>query len=111
MNSIDFYNSLLTGNLNRCFLHFRNLAIRYQHMHGNGSENAFWPGQLLDKVRLAMPPYDKTFVRDKENSMFSRVQRTKAVNYGHEPTDAWPMDDAGFVQIGIHDHFRNKTIV
>ena len=90
---------------------FRNLAIRYQHLHVKGSENAFWPGQLLDKMRLAMPPYDQPFLRDKENSMFTKVHRTKAVNYGYEPTDAWPRNDGGFTQIGIHDHFRNKTIV
>ena len=74
------------------------------------TENAFWPGHLLDKMRLAMPPYDKPPTRDKENAIFARVHRTKAVNHGYEPTDVWPRNEDGYTQIGIHDHYRNKYI-
>lgn len=90
----------------------KSLAIRYENMNvtPEETENAFWPGHLLDKMRLAMPPYDKPPTRDKENSIFTRVHRTKAVNYGYEPTDVWPQNEDGYTQIGIHDHYRNKYI-
>lgn len=87
------------------------LAIRYQHLHGNSSENAFWPGHLLDKLRLCMPPYDKPAQRDKEAALYRRVHRTPAVNYGYEPADVWQTNDSMYVQVGIHDHFKNKTII
>lgn len=89
----------------------RHLAIRYQHLHGSSNENAFWPGHLLDKVRLCMPPYNQPSTRDKETAIYRRVHRTPAVNYGYEPMDVWPTNDSMYSQIGIHDHFRNKTII
>ncbi|XP_045164216.2 EF-hand calcium-binding domain-containing protein 12-like [Mercenaria mercenaria] len=89
----------------------RHLAIRYQHLHGSTDGNAFWPGHLLDKVRLCMPPYDQPGTRDKEAAIYRRVHRTPAVNYGYDPVDVWPINDSLITQIGIHDHFRNKTII
>ncbi|CAH1783951.1 unnamed protein product, partial [Owenia fusiformis] len=32
----------------------KHLAIRYQQLHGRVQENVFWPGHLLDKLRLHM---------------------------------------------------------
>ncbi|XP_052779508.1 EF-hand calcium-binding domain-containing protein 12-like [Mya arenaria] len=89
----------------------RHLAVRYQHLHGMSGDNAFWPGHLLDKMRLCMPPYDKPHGRDTEAALFSRKHRTPAVNYGYEPVDVWPTNSDNYTQIGIHDHFRNKTII
>ena len=58
-----------------------------------------------------MPPYNETANRDKEMSIYRRVHRTPAVNYGYEPTDVWKTNDSMYTQIGIHDHFKNKTII
>lgn len=92
------------------FDYFRHLAVRYQHLHGDRGTNAFWPGHLLDKLRLCMPPYDCPQGRDKESAIFTRARQTPAVNYGYEPVDVWPTNSDNYTQIGIHDPFRNKTI-
>ncbi|KAL4226312.1 EF-hand calcium binding domain 12 [Mactra antiquata] len=89
----------------------RKYEIKYQHLHGSTNANAFWPGHLLDKVRLCMPPYNKQAVRDKESSLYTRIHRTPAVNYGYDPVDVWPTNSSMYTQVGIHDHFRNKTII
>lgn len=89
----------------------KHLAIRYQHLHGSTKANAFWPGHLLDKLRLCMPPYNKPAVKDKEAAIFRHIERKPAVNYGYEPMDVWQTNDSMYTQIGIHDHYRNKTII
>lgn len=62
-------------------------------------------------MRLCMPPYDQPPRRNKEAAIFIQKRRTPAVNYGYEPKDIWPINGDNRAQIGIHDHFRNKTIV
>ncbi|KAJ8301596.1 hypothetical protein KUTeg_020583, partial [Tegillarca granosa] len=44
----------------------RNLAIRFKNLYGKLDENVFWPGHLLQRFRLCMPPYDKPEPMDKK---------------------------------------------
>lgn len=89
----------------------KHLAVCYRNIHGSTNENAFWPGHLLQKLRLCMPPYDKNVAQDQESAIFRRVHRTPAVNYGYESAGVWPTNSSMYTQLGIHDHFRNKTII
>ncbi|KAL3851719.1 hypothetical protein ACJMK2_015446 [Sinanodonta woodiana] len=88
----------------------RHLAIRYQHLHGTTDTNAFWPGVLLDKLCLCMPPYDKQHLKDKENAIFTKAHRTKASNYGYDTISHWTVNDSGYLQAGIYDPYARKTI-
>ncbi|XP_022302015.2 EF-hand calcium-binding domain-containing protein 12-like [Crassostrea virginica] len=89
----------------------RHLAIRYQQLHGSSDSNAFWPGQLLDKLRLCMPPYDKPELPDQSGIMFHNVKDRKLTNLGKaRDYSAWPVNEKGFVQSGIYDPFARKYI-
>ncbi|XP_062585713.1 uncharacterized protein LOC134247355 [Saccostrea cucullata] len=87
------------------------LAIRYQQLHGSSDSNAFWPGQLLDKIRLCMPPYDKPEIPDQSGIVFQKVKERKLTNLGKaRDYSAWPVNDQGYVQSGIYDPFARKFI-
>ncbi|XP_060081393.1 EF-hand calcium-binding domain-containing protein 12-like [Ylistrum balloti] len=85
------------------------LAIRYQQLHGTTNQNAFWPGHLLDKVRLCMPPYSEPQIADGAHSLFTHVKGEQSVYPGlQRENSAWPVNDNGYVQSGIHDPFARK---
>ncbi|KAL5015165.1 hypothetical protein ScPMuIL_009435 [Solemya velum] len=85
------------------------LAVRYQQLHGSVDDNAFWPGHLLDKLRLCMPPYDKHVKWNKSDILFSRMKTQRPTNIGYNSgNSAWPINQYGCVQVGIHDPYRNK---
>lgn len=87
----------------------RHLAIRYQQLHGSSDSNAFWPGQLLDKLRLCMPPYDKPELPDQSGIVFQKVKERKLTNLGKaRDYSAWPVNDQGYVQSGIYDPFARN---
>lgn len=93
------------------FFVYRHLAIRYQQLHGSSDSNAFWPGQLLDKLRLCMPPYDKPELPDQSGIVFQKVKERKLTNLGKaRDYSAWPVNDQGYVQSGIYDPFARKFI-
>lgn len=88
------------------------LAIRYQQIHGNTDDNAFWPGHLLDKIRICMPPTAKpSSAGDAGNSIFSKTVDDRIYRPEFQPreTSAWPVSEDGkYVQLGIHDHYYLK---
>jgi len=78
-------------------------------MHGTTNGNAFWPGQLLDKLRLCMPPYDKPELADQTQILFSSVKKEKSVYPGKQRENgAWPLNDQGMYQSGIYDPYARK---
>ncbi|VDI41856.1 Hypothetical predicted protein [Mytilus galloprovincialis] len=88
----------------------RHLETRYQQLHGSIDTNAFWPGHLLDKVRLCMPPYDKQHPSlNSSNALFRDVginRRSHVVPI--RENSAWPVNEYGFVQNGIYDPYARK---
>lgn len=90
--------------------YFRHLETRYQQLHGSIDTNAFWPGHLLDKVRLCMPPYDKQHPSlNSSNALFRDVginRRSHVVPI--RENSAWPVNEYGFVQNGIYDPYARK---
>lgn len=85
------------------------LAIRYQQLHGTTNQNAFWPGHLLDKVRLCMPPYNEPEIADGAHSLFTHVKGEQSIYPGlQRENSAWPVNEDGFIQSGIHDPFARK---
>lgn len=88
---------------------YSHLAIRYQQLHGTTNENAFWPGHLLDKVRLCMPPYNEPELANKAESLFSHVRVERSVYPGlQRQNSAWPVNEDGNIQSGIYDPFARK---
>ena len=78
------------------FLHCRHLRDVPQRA-GRTDPNAFWPGQLLDKLRLCMDSERKT------NSVFTTVTRDQRgrANPGYDNNlNTWSVSDAGYVQYG-----------
>lgn len=66
----------------------RNLARRYDQIHGPSDDNAFWPGHLLTKLRLCMPN-----ANDGKSSIFNPVLPVKRTNVGyHNDLNTWPSD-------------------
>lgn len=60
--------------------------------------NNFWPGHLLDKLRLYLPQKE----RDEGEALFSHVSRTRPVYPGgiYHPHRTWPISDMKFVTYG-----------
>ena len=82
------------------------MNINSRHLsnkHGNqqsqkSSPNAFWPGQLLDKLRLHMPNPEP-----KAGAVFNTVQRPseKRIYPGYNnDLKTWPINNSGYVQYG-----------
>ena len=77
-------------------------GFKYKY-HGLPDNNAFWPGALLDKLRLWMPTET---LMDKPYSLyniFHPVQHPKICNpYTPivEQKTSWPENESGYVQFG-----------
>ena len=70
--------------------------------HGLPDNNAFWPGALLDKLRLWMPNASLNKSSSVDN-IFQPVTRTKFSNpLGPvvEQKSSWPENGSGYVQFG-----------
>ncbi|XP_042309994.1 EF-hand calcium-binding domain-containing protein 12 isoform X2 [Sceloporus undulatus] len=62
--------------------------------------NSFWPGHLLDKLRLYSPQME----HDNGNALFSRVSRTRPVYPGmYTPDRSWKVSDQGYLTYGDPD--------
>ncbi|KAH0630204.1 hypothetical protein JD844_012931 [Phrynosoma platyrhinos] len=62
--------------------------------------NSFWPGHLLDKLRLYLPQME----RDDGNALFSRVSRSRPVYPGmYTPDRSWQVSDQGYLTYGDPD--------
>ncbi len=71
--------------------------------HGLPDNNAFWPGALLDKLRLWMP---QETLLDKPYSLynvFQPVQQPSIYNPIVEQKMSWPENTSGYVQFGSQD--------
>ena len=85
---------------------FRHLAQKYTHLHGHSDDNAFWPGHLLDKLRLHMPNADP-----KSATVFSSVKAEKKIYPGFDNNlRSWAQNDSGFIQVGVVDPYNNKNV-
>ncbi|XP_019634126.1 PREDICTED: EF-hand calcium-binding domain-containing protein 12-like [Branchiostoma belcheri] len=61
-------------------------------------DNAFWPGHLLDKLRLCMCPEDKPPAEP--HTLFHNTQNKPPTNWGYENKETWPVSDRGYIQYG-----------
>lgn len=86
-------------------------AVRYKQLHGGVDDNAFWPGHLLDKLRLCMPPYDKPTLEPGSRALFQQTRGEIPVNQGYASLDTWQANDGGYIQQGTYDPYFNKSIV
>lgn len=88
----------------------RHLETRYQQLHGNSENNAFWPGHLLDKIRLCMPPYDKPHPSfNSSNALFKNVNNNRRAHVVPiKENSAWPINEYGFIVNGMYDPYARK---
>ncbi|XP_053155490.1 EF-hand calcium-binding domain-containing protein 12 isoform X2 [Hemicordylus capensis] len=62
--------------------------------------NSFWPGHLLEKLRLYLPQME----RDGGHAIFHRVSHTRPVYPGtYNPYRNWPVNEQGYVTYGESD--------
>ena len=91
-----------------------NFAIRYQQLHGNSDDNAFWPGHLLDKIKLCMPPYEKPLdvdTMDMSGVVFHDIKNQTPSNLGKtKENSSWKVNDAGYIQSGMYDRYERSFI-
>jgi len=71
--------------------------------HGIPDDSVFWPGHILHKMRLCMPPYNE-YKDDKVASVkniFQPVHNIKgSILPMVTPRVVWPTNDAGYIQSG-----------
>ncbi|XP_046561164.1 EF-hand calcium-binding domain-containing protein 12-like [Haliotis rubra] len=80
------------------------LAVRYKQLHGNVDNNAFWPGHLLNKLRLCMPTPN-----DGSQAVFYNTKQQKRSNPGyHNDLQTWPVGPEGHVMYAPYErYYRN----
>lgn len=84
----------------------QHLPTRFTQLNSKVDSNAFWPGQLLKKLRLCMPD-----TNPKTDSVFVSVKREKKIYPGNDNNlKNWPINDSGYIQEGIVDPYKNKFI-
>lgn len=84
----------------------RNLAQKFSHIHGKSDNNAFWPGHLLNKLRLYMPNS-----KPKSQTVFNSIKKEKKVYHGYDNNlRGWAQNDSGYVQMGIIDPYATQNI-
>ena len=77
----------------------RNVHPRFKFAyHGPPSNSAFWPGVLLDKVRLYLEN-DSQRASSLRN-MFHPVGEVDRLSQSLPAKASWPDNDAGYVQFG-----------
>ncbi len=84
----------------------RHLAKRYVTLDGAGVDpNAFWPGHLLDKIRLCVTDEDKP----QTDSIFTstRTTRRRAYPEYNNHLKWWPISDQGYMMPA--DYEQNKV--
>ncbi|CAH1265016.1 EFCAB12 [Branchiostoma lanceolatum] len=92
----------------------RTHKVRFKKLAGSDTpntssvdDNAFWPGQLLDKMRLCMCPEDKPPAES--HTLFHNTRHKPPSNWGYDNNDrTWPISDSGYVQYGHIE--RDKEI-
>ncbi|KAK6176363.1 hypothetical protein SNE40_014663 [Patella caerulea] len=85
-------------------------ASKFNRLNTKSDENAFWPGQVLQKLRLCMPPYDQAHRTDSSHSIFTSVKDEKKSNPGYNNDISWwPLSDQGYIQNGNIDRFYRRS--
>ena len=73
--------------------------------HGIPDNSVFWPGHILHKMRLCMPPYSE-YKDDKVASVKNIFQPVHCVQPSVLPMICprvvWPTNEAGYVQSGVN---------
>ncbi|XP_074644516.1 EF-hand calcium-binding domain-containing protein 12-like [Tubulanus polymorphus] len=72
----------------------KNIA-RYRDVSGV-KENAFWPGELLDKLRLYMDDEKNVYGA---NTAFRLVQTSVPAYPGYNSIESWPENESGYVML------------
>ncbi|XP_064604697.1 EF-hand calcium-binding domain-containing protein 12-like isoform X2 [Liolophura sinensis] len=91
----------------------RHLSAKYKRIHGPVNYNAFWPGFLLDRLHLCMPPYDTSHQgRIGSSVLFQNVKQGQKSNYGYNnDLNSYPLDSQGCVKYGDIDPYIRKPLV
>uniref|UniRef100_A0A8C0G2L5 EF-hand calcium binding domain 12 n=1 Tax=Chelonoidis abingdonii TaxID=106734 RepID=A0A8C0G2L5_CHEAB len=76
---------------------FRRLHTKWSNLNYKSHDNNFWPGHLLDKLRIYLPQ----IAPNQEHALFSYVRPTPPVYPGvYNPHRSWPISDQGYVTYG-----------
>ncbi|XP_065264834.1 EF-hand calcium-binding domain-containing protein 12 [Emys orbicularis] len=75
----------------------RRLHAKWSNLSYKSHDNNFWPGHLLDKLRIYLPQIEP----NQEHALFSYVHPTPPVYPGvYNPHRSWPISDQGYVTYG-----------
>uniref|UniRef100_A0A452ICU5 Uncharacterized protein n=1 Tax=Gopherus agassizii TaxID=38772 RepID=A0A452ICU5_9SAUR len=75
----------------------RRLHTKWSNLNYKSHDNNFWPGHLLDKLRIYLPQ----IAPNQEHALFSYVHPTPPVYSGvYNPHRSWPISDQGYVTYG-----------
>ncbi|XP_038264391.1 EF-hand calcium-binding domain-containing protein 12 isoform X1 [Dermochelys coriacea] len=75
----------------------RRLHVKWSNLSYKSHDNNFWPGHLLDKLRIYLPQIEP----NQEHALFSYVRPTPPVYPGiYNPHRSWPISDQGYVTYG-----------
>nr|XP_056702817.1 EF-hand calcium-binding domain-containing protein 12 [Euleptes europaea] len=78
----------------------RELRKMFDFLNPKTDANSFWPGHLLDKLRLYLPQME----HDEGEALFSHVSRTRpAYSSTYHPNRSWPISEQTFVTYGDPD--------
>uniref|UniRef100_K7FKQ8 EF-hand calcium binding domain 12 n=1 Tax=Pelodiscus sinensis TaxID=13735 RepID=K7FKQ8_PELSI len=78
----------------------RHLHMKWSNLSCRSNDNNFWPGHLLDKLRIYLPQI-KT---NQEHALFSYIHPTPPAYPGiYNPHHSWPVSDQGYVTYGNTD--------
>uniref|UniRef100_A0A674K1Y2 EF-hand calcium binding domain 12 n=1 Tax=Terrapene triunguis TaxID=2587831 RepID=A0A674K1Y2_9SAUR len=90
-------NALKRNAKNGFLIFFRCLHAKWSNLSYKSHDNNFWPGHLLDKLRIYLPQIEP----NQEHALFSYVHPTPPVYPGvYNPHRSWPISDQGYVTYG-----------
>ncbi|XP_054832375.1 EF-hand calcium-binding domain-containing protein 12 [Eublepharis macularius] len=78
----------------------REMRRMFGFLNPRTDANSFWPGHLLDKLRLYLPEME----RDEGEALFNHISRTRPVYSGiFHPYHNWPINELNYVTYGDPD--------
>ena len=108
LKTYTFLYVYLTLSVHTC-RHIRSRPGFKYKFHGLPDNNAFWPGALLDKLRLWHPSETLQNKPCSLYNIFQPVQHPKIYN-PHSPVveqkTSWPENESGYVQFGSESRKR-----
>ncbi|XP_048348212.1 EF-hand calcium-binding domain-containing protein 12 [Sphaerodactylus townsendi] len=85
----------------------REMRKMFRFLNPKTDPNSFWPGHVLDKLRLYLPQMK----RDEGDALFSHVSRAHPVYPGtYHPHRSWPVSELKFVTYGDPDSRKNYYV-